>query len=120
MVSILTWFAVKPCSKLTSAANSSVQTLVDFPKVRGLWCNKARRASHLAWSNWACTVFGREDSCLRHSTPSSSNAWMALPDGLRGTAQILSDDFGALFSTGGELDLAATQGKGIGGAQSSF
>jgi len=45
---------------------------------------------------------------------------MALPDGLRGTAQILSDDFGALFSTGGELDLAATQGKGIGGAQSSF
>ena len=43
-----------------------------------------------------------------------------ITDGLRGSTQILSNDFGALFSTGGELDLAATQGKGIGGAQSSF
>ena len=33
---------------------------------------------------------------------------------LRGVPQILGDDFGTLFAIGGEQDLAATQGKGIG------
>src|SRR5215469_12288761 len=46
--------------------------------VRGLWCNRARNASHLAWSNCAWTVLGREDSCLRHSKPFCSKAWIAL------------------------------------------
>jgi hypothetical protein len=33
--------------------------------------------------------------------------------GLRGTPQIPGDFFWTLFSTGGQQDLAATQGKGI-------
>jgi len=36
-----------------------------------------------------------------------------IADSLGRTAQILGDDFGTLFSTGGEQDLAAAQGKGI-------
>jgi hypothetical protein len=78
MVSILIWLTVNPCSQHTSAANSRVQQPVTLPKVRGLWCNRARNVSHLAWSNCACTVFGREDSCLRHSKPLCSKAWIAL------------------------------------------
>jgi hypothetical protein len=78
MVSMLTWLIVNPCSKQTSAANSRVQRLVFLPNVRGLWCNRDRKASHLTWSNCACTVFGREDSCLRHSKPLCSKAWIAL------------------------------------------
>jgi len=78
IVSILTWLTVKPRSKQTSAANCSVQQLVALPKIRGLWCNRDRNASHLAWSNCACTVFGLNDSCVRHSKPFCSNEWIAL------------------------------------------
>ena len=45
MVSSLTRVAVSPCSKLTSAASSSVHRLVGLPKARGLWCNSSRRRS---------------------------------------------------------------------------
>ena len=38
-VSSLTRLVVKPCSKLTSAANSRVHRLVGLPKLRGLWCS---------------------------------------------------------------------------------
>jgi hypothetical protein len=101
MVSILTWFAVKPCSKLTSAANSSVQTLVDFPACartlvqqssQGFTFSLVKLGLYRLWSGGLLLealdafLFKRMDG---------------ITDGLRGTAQILSDDFGALFSTGG-------------------
>src|SRR5262249_40016175 len=53
IVSSLTRSAVKPCSKLTSAARSSVHRLVGLPKVRGLWCSSARRRSAPAASKAA-------------------------------------------------------------------
>ena len=37
--------SVKPSSKLTSAANSSVHTLVSFRYSVGLWCKSSRKAS---------------------------------------------------------------------------
>src|SRR5579859_4194135 len=44
-VSSLTRYAVKPCSKLTSAASSSVQRLVSLPYLRGLSCSSPFRRS---------------------------------------------------------------------------
>src|SRR5215510_152430 len=44
-VSSLTRSAVKPCSKLTCAASSSLQTLVCFPYLRGLSCSSPFRRS---------------------------------------------------------------------------
>src|SRR5690242_4955524 len=45
IVSPMTARSVKPCWKLTWAARSSVHRLVFTPKVRGLWCSRARRRS---------------------------------------------------------------------------
>src|SRR4051812_34568780 len=45
IVSPLTRSVVIPSTKLTSAARSSVHTLVGLPNVRGLWCSSARRCS---------------------------------------------------------------------------
>src|SRR5438552_18765764 len=45
MVSSLTRRGVRPWAKLTSAASASVHRLVGLLNVRGLWCNRARRAS---------------------------------------------------------------------------
>src|SRR5262249_49007635 len=50
IVSPLTRAAVSPRSKLTAAAHSRVQRLVACPKVRGLWCNRARSCSPRAAS----------------------------------------------------------------------
>jgi len=64
IASRLTRWGVRPWAKLTSAANSNVHRLVGWPKVRGLWCNKA-------WSRWAPSlpkrsrvVWGREVNVL--------------------------------------------------------
>lgn len=41
VVSPVTLFALNPCSKLTSAANSRGHKPVCLPKARGLWCSRA-------------------------------------------------------------------------------
>src|SRR4029079_9138336 len=61
MVSPLTRSAVSPRSKLTAAANSKVHTLVGFPKVRGLWCNRARSCSPRAASKAPWNRRGRAE-----------------------------------------------------------
>jgi hypothetical protein len=78
IVSSLTRSAVSPSSKLTSAASSSVQTLVGLPKVRGLWCNSARSRSRLASSNAVWRVWGRDDPGDNAARPRALNAWIAL------------------------------------------
>jgi hypothetical protein len=45
MVSPMMRSSVKPSSKLTSAANSSVHRLVSLPNFLGLWCKSSRKAS---------------------------------------------------------------------------
>src|SRR5437764_4745810 len=78
MVSPLTRSAVSPWSKLTSAANSSVHTLVGLPKVRGLWCNSARRCSPRARSKATRKRWGREEPLRSAARPRALNAAIAL------------------------------------------
>jgi hypothetical protein len=61
MVSSLTRRGVRPWAKLTSAASASVHRLVGLPKVRGLWCNSARRASQAPASKMVDVVCGRDE-----------------------------------------------------------
>src|SRR6266536_1102921 len=75
IVSPLTCAAVIPSTKLTSAANSIVHTLVGRPKVRGLWSNNARICCRPTSSTLAWIVCGRLDPRVRQaSSPSCSNA----------------------------------------------
>jgi hypothetical protein len=60
---------VSPSSQLTSAASGSVHTLVGLPKVRGLWCNRARSCSPRAASNATRT---------RRTVSSSQPSWRAI------------------------------------------
>lgn len=64
----LTRFGVKLCSKLTSAANSSVHKLVSLPKSRGLWCSNARSRSDAATSNASAVRCGTFEPALRPPT----------------------------------------------------
>ena len=77
IVSSLTRSAVKPCSKLTSAARSSVHRLVGLPNVRGLWCSTPRSRSALAGSKAARLVFDRCEPRCRAAVPRALNAWIA-------------------------------------------
>src|SRR5215471_11422230 len=61
MVSSLTRRGVRPWAKLTSAASASVHRLVGWPKVRGLWCNSALRASQAPASKMVDVVCGRDE-----------------------------------------------------------
>ena len=61
MASSLTSRGVRPGAKLTSAASWRVHRLVGLPKVRGLWCNNARRASQVHASKSVAVVWGRDD-----------------------------------------------------------
>src|SRR5918996_446544 len=78
MVSPRTRWGVSPCWKLTSAANSSVQTLVGWPKVRGLWCSKARNCAVFWPGKAAWMVWGREEPSWRLSRPDWLKALIAL------------------------------------------
>ena len=61
MVSSLTSLGVRPWAKLTSAASASVHRLVGWPKVRGLWCNRAGRDSQAPVAKITDMVCGRDD-----------------------------------------------------------
>jgi len=76
--SSLTWREVMPSAKLTSAANSSVQTLVSLPKSLGLRCNIAFNFSRLPSLNIGRVVFGRREPISRAATPRSLNPTMTL------------------------------------------
>src|SRR5712692_4015812 len=65
----LTRWAVRPWAKLTAAANSNVHRLVGWPKVRGLWCNKACSRWAPSAPKRARVVWGREGPRCRHPTP---------------------------------------------------
>src|SRR4051794_26925596 len=78
MVSPLIRAAVSPRSKLTSAANSKVQRLVGFPKVRGLWCNRARSCSPRAASKATRNRWGRDEPLRSAARPRVLNAASAL------------------------------------------
>ena len=76
--SSLTRREVMPSAKLTSAANSSVHTLVSLPKSLGLRCNRAFNFSRPSSLNIGRVVFGRREPISRAATPRSLNATMAL------------------------------------------
>src|SRR5215510_8951493 len=78
MVSSLTRRGVRPWAKLTSAAKASVQRLVGLPKVRGLWCNSARRDSQVPTSKIVAVVWGRDDCGCSAASPRWWNACSAL------------------------------------------
>ena len=78
MVSSLTRRAVRPCSKLTSAASSRVHKLLGLSKSLGLRCTRARNSSAPSSSKPAWLVWGRRDPCSRAATPRSSKARIAL------------------------------------------
>lgn len=76
--SSLTWREVMPSAKLTSAANSSVQTLVALPKSLGLRCNRAFNFSRPSSLKIGWVVFGRRDPISKAATPRLLKASMAL------------------------------------------
>jgi hypothetical protein len=78
MVSSLTRRPVRPCRKLSSASRSSVQTLVGWPKSRGLrWASACRCAkpvaSTLVWMVWL-----RCERACSTSLPRWLKAWIVL------------------------------------------
>src|SRR5258706_2235227 len=75
IVSPLTRAVMIPSAKLTSAASSIVQTLVGWPKGRGLWWSSARSCSPAAAPTLAWIVCGRLEPRLRQgSSPARSNS----------------------------------------------
>ena len=78
MASSLTSRGVSPCAQLTSAARASVQRLVGLPKVRGLWCNSARRDSQVPTSKIVAVVWGRDESGCSAVSPRWWNACSTL------------------------------------------
>src|SRR5215210_1374487 len=78
MVSPLTRLSVRPSSKLTSAASSSVQRLVCLPNSLGERCSNSLRASESPSPKAAWMRFGREEPGTRASRARSLNAWIAL------------------------------------------
>src|SRR5579859_396753 len=86
IVSPLTSRSVKPCWKLTAAAKSSVHRLVFKPKVRGLWCSRARRRSAASGVKVGYVVWGMGEPCCKASRPrslkacrASSTVWSSQP-----------------------------------------
>src|SRR3972149_771024 len=73
-VSSLTRYVVKPCSRLTSAASSSVQTLLSFPYWRGLSCNIPFRRSAASSLKALCSLCGRLERRSNTPTPRSLKA----------------------------------------------
>jgi hypothetical protein len=69
--SSLIWRAVMPSAKLTSAANSSVHTLVSLPKSLGLRCNRAFSCSRPSSLNIGRIVFGRREPISKAAIPCS-------------------------------------------------
>ena len=76
--SSLTCRAVMPSAKLTSAANSSVHTLVSWPKSLGLRCNIAFNCARPSSLNIGRTVFGRREPIFSAASPRALKATMAL------------------------------------------
>ena len=76
--SSLTWREVMPSAKLTSAANSSVHTLVSLPKSLGLRCNMAFNFSRPSSLKIGRVVFGRREPISKAATPRLLKATMAL------------------------------------------
>jgi len=72
------WREVMPSAKLTSAANSSVHTLVSLPKSLGLRCNMAFNFSRPSSLNIGRVVFGRREPISKAATPRLLKATMAL------------------------------------------
>ena len=75
-VSPLISSAVRPCSKLTSAAKAKVHTLLTLPKVRGLWCSNCRNRSAPAAEKAAVIRWGRFERRCKTPSPDWLNAWM--------------------------------------------
>src|SRR5829696_5245328 len=78
MVSALTRLWVRPSSKLTCAAYSSVHRVPSLPNFLGSWWSISCKARALCSSKAAWTSLGREEPCFRASRPFSLKAWMAL------------------------------------------
>src|SRR5215203_2489688 len=77
MVSPLTLLSVRPSSKLTSAAYSSVHKVSSLPKFLGSWWRISRSASAPSASKAVCRRLGREEPAIRASKPFSLKSWMA-------------------------------------------
>src|SRR5215212_1775073 len=78
MVSPLTFSSVRPSSKLTSAAPSSVQRVLCLPNSLGERCKSSLRASAPPSSKAARVRLGLEEPGVRALRPCSLKAWMAL------------------------------------------
>ena len=74
----LTCSGVTPCAKLTSAANSSVHTLVSLSKLRGLSCSSALSRSAWSASKARWLVCATDDPAVKASSPAWLKALMAL------------------------------------------
>ncbi len=77
MVSSLTRWAVRPFSKLTSAASSKVHRLLGLSNSLGLRCSRPRSASAPSLSKAGWVLWGRREPCFRASTPRSLKARIA-------------------------------------------
>ena len=76
--SSLTWREVMPSANLTSAASSSVHTLVSLSKSLGLRCNRTFNFSRPSSLNIGRLVFGRREPISKTAAPRSLKATMAL------------------------------------------
>ena len=77
-LSPLTKRGVMPSAKLTSAASSSVQTLVPFPNSRGLRWSSAFNCSWRSTVKIGWAVFGRREPIAKAATPRSLKATITL------------------------------------------
>ena len=87
MVSPLTRSAVKPSSKLTSAAISRVHKVLSLPKSLGEWCRNSRNEYARSASKAAWVCFGREEPAIRASRPRSVEVVDGVAHGLGSAAQ---------------------------------
>jgi hypothetical protein len=70
-----TSLGVKPCSKLTCAANSSVHRLVGLSKSRGLRCSRSCSPSNASWEKVVRKRWGREEPSSSTASPLALKQW---------------------------------------------
>src|SRR5262249_26578771 len=123
MDSMLRTRGVQPRSWQTSASRPSVQVERPRPRVRGLWCNKARRGSSKEASSRGLALLGREDLGRRQAKPSAWKARMALRAEAAVQPRVRAIRAG-LWPAGpggrGQQSLAGAQGEGVGGGEASL
>jgi len=120
IVSPLTCSAVRPCSKLTSAANAKVHTLLALPKARGLWCNRWRNRFRLVRGKGRCDPMRTVRAPLQDAQSGLVERLDDFPHGLVIAAQLAGNGWGTLPAGTRQNDLAAAHYKAIGRTHASL